>query len=657
MPADFPESYPPLDPETGLFDNARACWSRIGPPLGWTLYASGLMFPGERAAVSFRRYCPDGTVCRPLYSIALHLAHAHGPEATADFLAQLAQRVLRQREAIDVTSLKPACPTLPQRYDLAFMRAFLRPVPASLVALYCGVPELIEEPTLLPEYLLGRVRVVSTFMGSRLSAREPAQCPTTRMQYLPDQRAEYLEALNRQYVGSRTTIPLDEVTEANGLRLYANWLLIDPSSEYLGRQGEHCRWQCSRCRESAYCECRPRANAFFFDSPIRYFGAPSARIARYVGMEIEVCGASDSGRAGIAEAVRSVGGCIKTDCSLPSNGFEITLPPMRGRAALRRLKTVCDALEAANAWVNGRAGGHVHVDARRMSTTEGARLLALWRRLETPVTTRIARSRVTGEGAYFSGPMVERGSTVSRETLLRYAREETGNILDAFERLALSNQGWGERYQTLNLIRTGWPNYGRHVHPATDSATVEFRFFPGAVSYERLVMHAEIASRIVDCAVTGGALFEAIMAVDADETAFELVFSSSLIAEMGRLGSPGGTRQDGSQGRRYSRDCGVRPEPTPEPVAAPTPEPTRRRVPIWEQPPTFVRNGRTYETAYTLSPGRYLDAHGYSSDINDCDCPPCRNDLLTEARNQSTATSPATAVEFPNDDNQAEVPF
>jgi hypothetical protein len=260
---------------------------------------------------------------------------------------------------------------------------------------------------------------------------------------------------------------------------------------------------CARClRTEETCTCP--AVPHYESGDIEFLGTPSSAIPRYVGLELEVCGVRTRrmGRA-ITETVRRWGGTVKGDGSLPVGGFEINLAPARGAVALKQISEVGHALAAADAWVDNRAGGHVHVDARGLSIRTVSALFALWYLLEDEVFRQCAPTRVDNtycrrwrprsRGVVHEHLALSEALLYNPQWLFRDA-----NRSDEYDgESGASFRPWRDRYHSLNLCPLQSHLNTQGLFPGS---TVEFRLFPGTVSIAEASRNAILASRLVHVA-------------------------------------------------------------------------------------------------------------------------------------------------------------
>jgi hypothetical protein len=279
------------------------------------------------------------------------------------------------------------------------------------------------------------------------------------------------------------------------LRSTGGHLLLVPTEEIAAKWAKKygAVWPCSRCAlPEDRCQCpSPR----HVQGTLEFTGDTSSPIPRYVGLELEVCGIAHRPAGKLVEAaVSKWQGVIKGDGSLPRGGFEIALAPARGVAAERQIKDVCKALAKAGGWVDERAGGHVHVDARGLSPRGLSSLMTLWYLLEATIFAEVAPTR--RQNNYCKG-----WRPLSRNSVHEHLATSDALLYNP-QWLFQSNGNdyfapWDDRYHALNLTPLSRQLDTRGVFRGN---TVEFRLFPGTVEREVATRNAILASRLVHCA-------------------------------------------------------------------------------------------------------------------------------------------------------------
>ncbi len=264
---------------------------------------------------------------------------------------------------------------------------------------------------------------------------------------------------------------------------------------------------CSGCGTySRSCVCAGGRSDFRVRHDYKFSGGNvvrnSAYVPRFTGIELEVCGFSSLGRGSAGNAITRLfgdpvkvvknktatdhdfykffekyGGSVKGDASLPEEGRELVLSPIRKKAAINQTREIGILLAKSGAWVDNRAGGHVHVTVDNLSVTQKNNIWALWWCLQSVVFRKLAVGRRDGR---YGGWMerVARPSTTSRVKWLLANNESQGTN-------RLFGSYTDERYVSLN--RTSEENHG----------TYEFRLFPGTVSGQRALANMSVASKIV----------------------------------------------------------------------------------------------------------------------------------------------------------------
>jgi putative amidoligase enzyme len=162
----------------------------------------------------------------------------------------------------------------------------------------------------------------------------------------------------------------------------------------------------------------------YFVQPVRFWDAEGLadrkknHSSRHLSAEIEVAGLRNNGtkhipegpcscpacyasrRMAISEFVRSIGGSVVQDESLPQGGFEINMPPAAGDHFLRLVDQTSNTLRDSFAFVTDKCGTHLHIDARDYTHTDLRRLLILYSKIEPALIYTQDAARVLKEKSH-----------------------------------------------------------------------------------------------------------------------------------------------------------------------------------------------------------------------------------------------------------------
>ena len=119
---------------------------------------------------------------------------------------------------------------------------------------------------------------------------------------------------------------------------------------------------------------------------------------RLIAAEIEVCGSNIIPKAitkpyTLLSCLQNWNCSVVSDGSLPEGGFEINTHPASGDYWVMQIRDLTQALEEACAWVNGRAGCHIHIDCRDIDFQGLARILRLVANVEAGLYSLIPKHR------------------------------------------------------------------------------------------------------------------------------------------------------------------------------------------------------------------------------------------------------------------------
>lgn len=206
-----------------------------------------------------------------------------------------------------------------------------------------------------------------------------------------------------------------------------------------------------------------------------FFTDPDSK-QRHVGVELEVCGllTKDSGGPAVIQGVANKWkGAVAHDGSLPpARGFEMKTSPANGKFFVEQLREFCDVLAKYNAWVDERAGTHIHVDARDLSFGDLGRLMLLYRKIEeelckTQPIKRLKTKYCTPLGDGYTWDM-EQATTSQDEVKIA------------------SKLVYSDRYRALNF------------KAIQKFKTVEVRMHEGTLNADEIIVWADVWRTIVD---------------------------------------------------------------------------------------------------------------------------------------------------------------
>jgi hypothetical protein len=205
-----------------------------------------------------------------------------------------------------------------------------------------------------------------------------------------------------------------------------------------------------------------------------------------LGIELEMTsGESDSNEA--AESVRSRLGTdyciIKSDGSLPSNGFEVVTSPQGLAKHIEKFKA-WEIDPAYRAWNTGKCGTHVHIDSRGFTQlTLGKFLMFINSNGNVDFIRKIAGRH----------PSVD-------DQARSYCAAEHQSIL-ANPKTAVKGKS-GERYRMVNMCNLG-SREAKRLGLSMDNSyngkynTIELRIFKASLKKERLLAQIEFAHAAV----------------------------------------------------------------------------------------------------------------------------------------------------------------
>ena len=224
---------------------------------------------------------------------------------------------------------------------------------------------------------------------------------------------------------------------------------------------------------------------------------------RLLSAEMEVCGIDYNKLAPLEEAMAAWHCGVVGDGSLPETGFEINTHPAGGDYWVDLIDDVCKALGQAKAWVDHRAGCHIHVDCRDFGYGDLARALRLFGNAEAGLYSLLPpeRAQSTRYCTYWCNNYIQAVKTAEnkikadddeRKKTLRYRhallRKFYGFSDKAHIRSAAGNKGGGQRYRGVNL------------HSFLYRGTIEFRMPPGMVMANNITNWGMLLANMLDVA-------------------------------------------------------------------------------------------------------------------------------------------------------------
>ena len=263
-------------------------------------------------------------------------------------------------------------------------------------------------------------------------------------------------------------------------------VMCDHCRQYLESDEAICI-SCRRCE--ACCRCSPNIGKFW--------GTPTKRYPRYLGVEIE-CGLKSFHRE-LTKTVKAWGSVFHDDGSLRAvpgctHLTEICTAPARGDDFKKNILETCGKLKMAGGNVNSSCGLHVHVDVRDFTQEQIVSLVRAYTRVEQALYGLVSRSRRFGT---YSQALTDCWTPESIRQIWQKATVEqkindidvlTYGNLSAAREAKSTRQKMGDRYRGLNL--NAIPVHG----------TAEFRLHQGTVNPVKILMWSAICSAIVEYA-------------------------------------------------------------------------------------------------------------------------------------------------------------
>lgn len=264
------------------------------------------------------------------------------------------------------------------------------------------------------------------------------------------------------------------------------------------------RDQCRECDRCVHCDCECEERAARNETTVErismtnqpFHVVKERKLAKYnpfrrlVAAEIEVCGTrGDNGRE-ISNICKKWGANIVSDGSLPSNGYEINTAPAGGDFWIYEITEICDALANQKAWVDHRAGCHVHIDARDFTHYDMRRLIIYYAKIEPILFSMLPTSRRESRYCYPCGKKYLEG--ISANQLPKKSKDKVISNIYGVEPAAAQkrkNQRYDDaRYNALN------------IHSFFVRGTVECRILPGTINKLEIIPWGKMWAGILDFA-------------------------------------------------------------------------------------------------------------------------------------------------------------
>ena len=269
---------------------------------------------------------------------------------------------------------------------------------------------------------------------------------------------------------------------------------------------------CSQCGNGIHCCCPHGSNireGATLSSLYHKYGINLTRYIdpphRLIAAEIEICGFKNQ-QNGAQDAVKAVTTAWRisgvSDGSLPSGGIEFNTYPAAGKYWTQQILDLEVGLHHAKAWVNERAGCHIHIDCRDFSYLDLAKLVRLIGCLEPALFSLIPASRRDNHFCHFWAinylralQEAEAGfdpNTSERKQTLAY-RKRILSFLYGFHQkkqvdVFKSRKSHTNRYRAFN------------VHSFLYRGTIEFRMPPGTIYAVNIINWGLLLESIVQYA-------------------------------------------------------------------------------------------------------------------------------------------------------------
>lgn len=224
---------------------------------------------------------------------------------------------------------------------------------------------------------------------------------------------------------------------------------------------------------------------------------------RLVSAEIEICGTKSNTRH-LNTALEAWDASVVNDGSLPSTGFEINTHPAAGDYWVSQIDDICDGLANAKAWVNAKAGCHMHVDARDFGYLKLAQFLRLYSCVEPAIYRMIPQNRRTS--TYCEYWAMRYLSSIHAVDDLAHAQAitEERKLVVLYRKAILKDLYKAYSKETVLKVRgskqTGARYRGLNLHSWFYRGTIEFRMPPGTVYPENIKNWGMLLANLLDLA-------------------------------------------------------------------------------------------------------------------------------------------------------------
>ena len=198
---------------------------------------------------------------------------------------------------------------------------------------------------------------------------------------------------------------------------------------------------------------------------------------RLISAEIEICGITTA-TCELTSTLTQNRCTVVHDGSLPDGGFEINTHPAGGDLFLQLVNDIGRGLMKGSAFVNERAGCHIHIDARDFGYTDLAMLCKVYGCTEAALYSLLPQGRRTNKFCKVCGISyllamlsAERNETTGSKLQAAYRKGimDTlyGTSSTSVIKSSAQTKGASNRYRGLNL------------HSWFHRGTIEFRIPPG----------------------------------------------------------------------------------------------------------------------------------------------------------------------------------
>ena len=223
---------------------------------------------------------------------------------------------------------------------------------------------------------------------------------------------------------------------------------------------------------------------------------------RLLAAEIELCGFTKADGTNIYEILSSWHASAVSDGSLPGGGIELNTHPAGGEFWVSQIQDICTAVQARGAWVNDRAGCHIHVDCRDANYLDLAKIIRVLSCAEMlffgmiPCSRRLNRFCTMWAWNYLVALRnVEKSISPNEDDRIRLVkyREVLLKALYGFSSKSdvekvKRNKSHQNRYRGINL------------HSFLHRGTIELRIPPGTIYATNIINWGFLVAYLVDYA-------------------------------------------------------------------------------------------------------------------------------------------------------------